>query len=463
MAARSLPTLLGCALAAAAVLLPAAGAERSAAPNVNVSSLPGPQSEAMIAIDPSNDQILLAGSNSISEGTMRLYGSTDGGATWASTTAFPPPQSLLQTCAADPWAGIDRTGRQYFSFVRSTPCRTGKPRVYVITRAGPTDPWSEPALVAPLRASRFDDKPALAVDTSPASRYENRVYVAWSRLSRNGVFGILLSRSDDGGDTWSRPVKVNRTGREMSYANVAVARNGTVYVAWDDITNFHINIARSTDGGAHFEPERTAAAFAIVTIPHCGSGIVIPAQRLTCVHANPIVSVDTSGGPYSGRVYVTYAQTEFYGSQGAHLTIFNSRLRTLAGYPLTREGRPIASASRGRRGDQFWPQSAVDPSTGALWVCFYDTRADPKRKQAFYSCTVSRDGGSTWAKPVHAASAASDETQPGADTREYGDYEGLAVANGVAHPIWTDSRDLPTLAEEIYTTTLTLADFGLSG
>ena len=58
-------------------------------------------------------------------------------------------------------------------------------------------------------------------------------------------------------------------------------------------------------------------------------------------------------------------------------------------------------------------------------------------------------------KPFRAASVASDETQPGADPREYGDYEGLAVANGVAHPIWTDSRNLAVRGEEIYTTTLT--------
>jgi hypothetical protein len=123
----------------------------------------------------------------------------------------------------------------------------------------------------------------------------------------------------------------------------------------------------------------------------------------------------------------------------------------------------VAPAPRRTRPDQFWPASAVDQSTGALWVCFYATDGDPARKRAFYSCTVSRDGGRTWAARVHAASVASDETQPGADFRQYGDYEGLAVANGVAHPIWTDSRDLATLQEEIYTTRLTLADFGLTG
>lgn len=459
---RVLPAFALCALGLA-VILGAARASRLAGPEVRVSSLPGPQSEVNVAIDPKNDQILLAGSNSFSEGTMRLYGSTDGGVTWTTTTAFPPPRSLLETCAADPWAGIDLDGRQYFSFVRSTPCRTGPPRLYVVTRAGPTAPWGKPILVARLgRRMRFDDKPALAVDTSPASRYRNRVYVAWSRVSRIGVFSIVLSHSDDDGRTWSRPVKVNRGGREVTYASIAVSRNGTVYLAWDDVTNFGLKIARSTDGGAHFGSERKFASFVAVTIPHCGTGIVIPAQRRTCVHANPIVSVDTSRTRSSGRVYVSYAKTEFRGSQLAHVAVFNSRLRRLGGDPETGEGVPVTPARRGER-DQFWPHSAVDPATGALWVCFYDTGGDPERKQAFYSCTVSLDGGRKWTKLVRAATVPSDETQPEADRHEYGDYEGLAVANGVAHPIWTDSRDLATLGEEIYTTRLTLGDLGLAG
>ncbi|MBI4171128.1 MAG: exo-alpha-sialidase [Actinobacteria bacterium] len=457
---RAAPVLVVCGLVVGALLLPAARAGREAGPEVRVSNLPDPQNEPTIAIDPSNDRILLAGSNSFSEGTMRVYSSIDGGLTWTADAVYPKPESREQTCAADPGVAVDLNGRQYYSFVRSTPCGTGPPRLFVASRPGPDAEWSNPVQVASLGRARFDDKPALAADVSPSSPYRNRAYVAWSRISRVGVFSLLLSHSDDGGRTWSRPVKVNSTGRELSYASVAIGRKGTVYVAWDDISNFHIKIARSIDGGGHFEEEQTVAAFSIVTIPHCGSGIVIPAQRLTCVHANPIVSVDRSRGRYAGRVYVTYAQTEFFGSEGARVAILNNKLRTLAGYPLTRFGVAIAPQDRGRRGDQFWPASAVDASTGALWVCFYDTRGDRKRKKAVYSCTSSRNGGRKFAPPVRAASVPSDETQPNADPREYGDYEGLAVANGVAHPIWTDSRDLATLGEEIYTTILTPADLG---
>lgn len=446
-------------LVALAAIGLATGVAGAAAPNVNISSLPGLQSGATIAVDPSNDQDLLAGSNSIEEGTMRIYTSTDGGRTWRTTTTHPPPARRLESCASDPGVAIDRRGRQYYSFVRAAPCRAGAPQhVFVVVRPGPLAPWSRPILVAPLRGARFDDKPAIAVDNSPVSRFRGRVYIAWTRIARNGTFSIVLSHSDDGGRRWSRPVKVNRTGRELTYASVAVARNGTVYVAWDDVGEFGIWMARSTDGGARFRGRRKVASFAAVTIPHCGSGIVIPAQPRTCVNSNPIVSVDTSGRRYSGRVYVSYARTEFRGRQAAHVAVFDARLRPLVADPETREGRPIAPNSAARGADQFWPQSAVDPATGVVWACFYDTLGDPQRRQASYACTASRDGGRTWHEPVRAATVASDETQPNA-TGHYGYYQGVAAANGVAHPIWTDTRDLETMGEEIYTTRVTLDDF----
>jgi hypothetical protein len=443
-------------LAVAVGVLAAAGS--TGGPEVDVSNLPGPQTNPTIAIDPNNAQILLAGSNDPRAGAQRIYSSMDGGATWQTATTFRPPANVRQTCASDPGVAIDARSRQYYSFDRATPCRSdGAYRIFVLTRSGPAATWSKPILVSRLGTARLDDKPSIAVDISPVSKFRNRVYLAWSRLSRATIFSIVLSHSDDGGRTWSKPVKVNRSGRELSYSSIAISRNGTVYVAWTDGTNFAVNVARSTDGGAHFGPERNVARFSIVTIPHCGSGIVIPALPTSCVQANPTLAVDASGGRYSGRVYVSFTQTEFYGNQGTFVQVFNSRLRGLVKSTGTQKGRAVAPAPRNEHADQFWPQSAVDRSSGALWVCYYDTRGDPSRKKASYSCTVSLDGGTTFAPPVHAASVASDETVAGA-LGQFGYYQGIAVANGVAHPIWTDTRDLGTLDEEIYTTALSEAD-----
>ena len=70
-----------------------------------------------------------------------------------------------------------------------------------------------------------------------------------------------------------------------------------------------------------------------------------------------------------------------------------------------------------------------------------------------YTCAVSRDGGSSWSQTVRAASVFSNETQKGA-SYEYGYYQGLVASHGIAHPIWTDTRKLPALNEEIYTVRL---------
>ena len=122
-----------------------------------------------------------------------------------------------------------------------------------------------------------------------------------------------------------------------------------------------------------------------------------------------------------------------------------------------REG-PWRRSSAARGADQFWPQSAVDASNGTVWACFYDTLGDPARKRAFYSCTISRNGGRTWRSQIRAATVPSDETVPGS-LGHYGYHQGVAASGGVAHPIWTDTRELADLSEEIYTTSLREADF----
>ena len=95
-------------------------------------------------------------------------------------------------------------------------------------------------------------------------------------------------------------------------------------------------------------------------------------------------------------------------------------------------------------------------------MCFYDTNGDPDRKKMWFLCATSTNGGMRWSPVVRAATAPTDETQPDADSREYGDYEDLAVAKGAANPIWTDGHDRGLNAEEICTTVLTAANTRLS-
>jgi hypothetical protein len=453
----------GAVLAFAVLAASGLGGARRDRIQVDVSNLRGTQSETTIAVDPSNPSVLLAGSNNHHTQAIAAYSSTDGGGTWTGAGTPTPPTSLA---TGDPVVAIDRAGRQFFGYVAlfQSGRRSVRSALYVPSRAGPGAPWSLPAQPVESLGGGFDDKPALAVDDSAASPHADRVYIAWSRITASAgtAYGtIYLAHSDDAGATWSSPAIVSdRRGPLDSYPSIDVAGDGTVYVAFWDWAGRGVYLDASHDGGDTFG--RDVLVDPIHGRSGCSpAGVSIPAQPANCVRPNPIVSVDNSTGPFAGRVYVSYGDTgaRRRKEQDVFAAAFDPALRLVfRRHQLT---RPDGAA----RSDQFWPASAVDPSTGIVWACFYDTRGDPRLRKAWYSCTRSRDGGVNWAAPVRAATAPSDERVRGADSvhgrlkREYGDYEGLAAAAGVAHPVWTDTRRLRTLREEVYTTTLSDASF----
>ena len=81
-------------------------------------------------------------------------------------------------------------------------------------------------------------------------------------------------------------------------------------------------------------------------------------------------------------------------------------------------------------------------------------RASPAAGATGGACTASSDGAEHWSGPRAAASRASDLSRPGLDELQYGEYAGLAVAHGLAHALWTDSRCRRTFGKEIYATVL---------
>src|SRR3954451_6473229 len=58
---------------------------------VDVSNAGGSQAEVALALDPTDDHNLLAGSNTRDWRIMEAYGSTDGGVSWEASAAPPVP------------------------------------------------------------------------------------------------------------------------------------------------------------------------------------------------------------------------------------------------------------------------------------------------------------------------------------------------------------------------------------
>lgn len=445
---------------------------------IDLSQMRGSQAEVAIAADPAHPNVLLAASNSIDftsvaalANLMRTYTSTDGGTTW--TSALGPaatPYGGRKRCnSGDPAPAIDAGGREYLAFLAATcitvgSILTGKPdefdiaRLEIATRPDPVSPW-QVNQVFPVRSARFDDKPAIAVDNSQASRHFGRLYASWTRITPGPTkhsepyLLIVVSHSDDHGVTWTKPVVVTDSHKEeTTFAGLAVDASGTVFVSWSDVDR-RLLLDRSTDGGDHFGTDVVAAGATppVLACEQPGS-FRLPAQMKRCLTSTPTLAVDSRPGAPE-HVYVTYSAPDAAGrAQDVLVRTFDQALAPIGA------AHPVHATDTGR--DEFMSASAVDEQ-GRLWVCYYDTGADRTRKTTRYTCTASGDGGVTFASPRAVASVASNETKPPAISFQYGDYEGLAVAGDVAHPVWTDTRNLSTAGEEIYTSTLTPADLQL--
>jgi hypothetical protein len=410
---------------------------RAAATRVqNISHALGLQTEVAVAVNPSNPRVLVAASNETLEPEIRVYSSTNGGRTWRSERG---PLLNPDTCAwGDPSVAIAPNGRQYVAYTEKAVCSQGPdltPYLVVASRPGPGDPWLLRRVTKPAVPFGFDDKPAITVGR------DGTAYAAWSRLLGRKYQTTVISSSRDGGRTWTPPTPVDRRLVQPQLVSLTAGAGRNLYIAGVDAKG--IWVGRSTDGGRRFEIRHAAplpgsqAATCIVF-----GKFVIPQQAVRCTGPNP--SVTTTGN----RVYVTYATVGADESQNVAIAAFDSALKPLFRAPVG----PVK-----KKTDQFWPISAVDPRTGVLWACYYDTTGDQARKSAWFSCTKSRDGR-RWTTPVRAARSSAnagvlwqDAVISGyGDSGGYGGYPGLAVADGVAHPLWIDTRSLAGNQEEVF-------------
>ena len=440
------------AVAAAALALFPAGTAQGAFrfAQTNVSNAVGRQAETAIAADPANPQVLLAASNSgiVGGANFRVsalaYGSTDGGATWTRSEPVPPRDGNCDY--GDPAPGIGPDGAQYLATLVA-PCDLSGARedesvaLVVSRRSGPDAPWTTSPVSPP--DSQFNDKPALTVDNSAASAHRGRIYVASSLSGPDArAFSVVAARSDDGGATWSAPVRVSRAGLRHSpeqFVSLAVDAAGTLFVAWGTGVR-DVYVARSSDGGDTF------GLSVLVASP---AGIRASAARVSDPDRSPASAVRHAGAARHLRRRPDRRHLQRRAAPAGRLRRHprpGPRAEALA-----RARQPSGRAAPG--GPVPADDGLRSPSTGRLWsMLLRHARRPPPGSRALLLCVLGRprhDVGPSF--PV--ASVASDEVHRPADAGfGFGDFEGVVAAGGVVHPIWTDGRLVRTRGEEIFTT-----------
>lgn len=108
---------------------------------------------------------------------------------------------------------------------------------------------------APNLLGKFHDKTAIEVDRT-ASACEGNVYFAWSRFTTYSS-NIYFVRSTDHGVTWSQPVLLTSSTKNVQDPDIAVTGNGHVYVTYGQGGTVNGQVAgvsyvKSTNCGATF-------------------------------------------------------------------------------------------------------------------------------------------------------------------------------------------------------------------
>ena len=261
--------------------------------------------EPSVAIDPTNPNLVFASwndycDNDLGGGWQGLAYSTDRGETWTpskipgypsdtSAEGMASPLHGRQAEAGDPLLAFDGDGRLFaggIAFNRANP-QNGDMWVatYASTPNGsyPKD-YLRTVIVGqgtPALNGIFSDKPSLEVDRTGGS-FDGNVYACWSRfVGFNGRTKISFSRSTDSGQTFSKPIELSY-GKDVQGCDIAIEHDGDVYVTWGTRdtpsanTEQGLAIARSTDGGASFQPAHQIATFTRY-FPSDGRGIAATA------------------------------------------------------------------------------------------------------------------------------------------------------------------------------------------
>jgi len=194
--------------------------------------------------------------------------STDGGFVWESPIELPQPRPVFGTLDVDPngvlYIGGQSGGDIYV--VKSTDAKfAGQTPTFSIV---PVDLGGWVAWGG-INPSGLLGQVWVAVDRSNGPTRGN-VYVLASVTRPNDILDVMFSRSEDGGQTWSPPVRVNDDPNALDawqwFGTMSVAPNGRIDVIWNDTRNDPTDPADptfsqlfysfSTDGGRTWSPNQ---------------------------------------------------------------------------------------------------------------------------------------------------------------------------------------------------------------
>ncbi|HEV8241002.1 MAG TPA: hypothetical protein VGS57_16670 [Thermoanaerobaculia bacterium] len=415
---------------------------------VRVSGLQSaPRSESDIRVNYWDPTKIIGASNNISgSGTQAQFYSTNGGTSWGQTSL---PLQTGDAFHSDPTVEWTSDGTAWATTIGINSAQTQlHMRAYKSTDNGAT--WTFDATFSGTQTNT--DKQIIWVDHSNGSPFKDNLYACWH--NNNPAF---TNRRTGPTGSWQTPLQISSTESTGTAIGCDVKTNsfGDVFNFWPTTTNRRVFVTKSTNGGVSYGAKVQIAQLID------GYDIGVPS------FANRRALIYVSAGAYrtatKDLVYATW--TDLTGATGCTSAANEpgsnvaSTCKTRIWFSRSTNGGTTWSApamvnNQASLNDQFNQWMAVDETTGALSLIYYDTVADAGRKKADIWYQSSFDDGVTWSSAVKITSAQTDETVAGANSgNQFGDYNSLSGYAGVFFPSWTDRRN--AAKEEIWTAKVT--------
>src|SRR5262249_7093349 len=374
-----------------------------------------------------------------------VWVSQDAGANWTRVTIPIPAAGTMSH--GDPTIVFDGTGRAVYAHLVDTTADHKGP--HFVATAASTDGglnWTASNVDGPAGVN--DDKEYLAVGPDRLNPGQERFYIAWDRHDLGNV--IFTSSSADG-INWSAPVQVD-PGTDRIDTHMAVGGDGTVYLFFQDAaTADHSDImfSRSVDDGANWSAPVNIHTTNINPFDSTfsGGGYTIPAQPDRGTWPSLSVDIDRSGGPFDGRLYVSFTDSPRDSPAADHN---NTNV-----FVMTSDdgganwSTPVMVNDDSGTNSQFMSWLAVDQTTGFVGVSWHDARNDtgsgagdtdgvPNTDTQMWG-TVSVDGGAHFLPNIQISAGTSNGSDAG--TFNYGDYTGLTFFGSSLFPAWADNSN----------------------